>query len=55
MHFDFIGRKSSTEREKVMIDQTFCSLVTVGGQFLGKKAFKMVLKKIDEIRKIFRA
>ena len=45
---------STTEREKVKIDETFCTLVTVGGQFLEKKAFEMVLKKIDEIRRIFR-
>ena len=53
--FDFIRGNSTTEREKVKIDQTFCTLVTVGGQFLDKKAFEMVLKKIDEIRKIIRA
>ena len=52
--FDFIRGNSTTEREKVKIDQTFCTLVTVGGQFLDKKAFEMVLKKIDEIRRIFR-
>ena len=53
-NFDFIGGNSTTERDKVKIDQTFCSLVTVGGQFLEKKAFEMVLKTIDEIRRIFR-
>ena len=52
--FDFIRGDSTTEREKVMIDQTFCTLVTVGGKFLEKKAFKKVLKKIDEIRRIIR-
>ena len=52
--FDFIRGNSTTEREKVKIDQTFCTLVSVGGQFLEKKAFEMVLKKIDEIRRIFR-
>ena len=52
--FDFIRGNSTTKREKVMIDQTFCTLLTVGGQFLEKKAFTMVLKKIDEIRRIFR-
>ena len=52
--FDFIGGNSTTERDKVKIDQTFCTLVTVGGQFLEKKAFEMVLKKVDEIRRIFR-
>ena len=52
MNFDFIGGKSTTEREKVMIDQTLCTLVAVGGNFLEKNAFKKVLKKIDEIRKL---
>ena len=53
-NFDFIGEKFSTEREKVMIDQTFCTLVVVGGKFLEKSAFQNVLKKIDNIRRIFR-
>ena len=53
-NFDFIRGNSKTETEKVMIDQTFCTLVTVGGKFLVKKAFKKVLKKIDEIRRIIR-
>ena len=52
--FDFIGGKSTTEREKVMIEETFCTLVAVGGKFLQKKAFKKVMKKIDEIRRIIR-
>ena len=52
LNFDFIGGKSSTEREKVMVDQTFCTLVVVDGKFLEKNAFKKVLKKIDEIRKL---
>ena len=52
--FDFIGGNSTTETERVTIDETFCTLVTVGGQFLEKKAFEMVLKKVDEIRRIFR-
>ena len=55
LYFDFIGGKSSREREKVMIDQTFCTLITVGGKFLEKKTFRKVLKKIDKIRKIIRA
>ena len=54
-NFDFIRGNLTTESEKVMIDESFCTLVTVGGQFLEKKAFKMVLNKIDEIRKIIRA
>ena len=52
--FDFIIASSTTEREKVKIDQTFCTLVTVGGQFLEKRRFEKVLKKVDEIRRIFR-
>ena len=53
-NFDFIRGDSTTEREKVMLDQTFCTLVTVGGQFLEKRRFEKVLKKVDEIRRIFR-
>ena len=53
-NFDFIRGDSTTERERVMIDQTFCTLVTVGGQFLEKRRFEKVLKKVDEIRRIFR-
>ena len=52
--FDFIRGNSKTESQKVKIDQTFCTLVTVGGQFLEKRRFEKVLKKVDEIRKIFR-
>ena len=52
LNFDFIGGKSSAEKEKVVIDQTFCIFVTVSGKFLEKNAFKKVLKKIDAIRKI---
>ena len=55
MNFDFIKYNSSKKREKVLIDQTFCTLITVGGKFLEKKTFRKVLKKIDEIRKIIRA
>ena len=51
-NFDFIRENSTTEREKVTIDETFCTLVAVGGKFLEKKTFKKVLKKIDEIRRI---
>ena len=50
--FDFIN--STAEIEKVMIEETFCTLVAVGGKFLQKKAFKKVMKKIDEIRRIIR-
>ena len=52
--FDFIGGKSTTEREKVMIDQTFCTLVVVSGKFLEKGNFQKVMKKIDKIRRIIR-
>ena len=55
MNFDFIKYNSSKKIEKVMIDQTFCTLITVGGKFLEKKTFRKVLKKIDKIRKIIRA
>ena len=53
-NFDFIGGKSTTEREKVMIDQTFCTLVVVGGKYLEKRTFQKVSKKIDKIRRIIR-
>ena len=51
INFNFIRENSTTDREKVTIEETFCTLVAVGGKYLEKKAFKMVLKKIDEIRK----
>ena len=50
--FDFI--RESSAREKLMIDQTFCTLVAVGGKFVENGTIKKVLEKIDEIRKIFR-
>ena len=52
--FDFIRENSTKEREKLRIEETYCTLVTVGGKFIDKKAFKKVLKKIDEIRRIIR-
>ena len=52
--FNFIRGNSTTEREKVTIDQTFCTYVAVGGKFLEKQTFKYVLKKIYEIRRITR-
>ena len=55
LNYDFIKDNSTKKRERVMIDQTFCTLITVGGKFLEKKTFRKVLKKIDEIRKIIRA
>ena len=54
IHFDFIKENSTTDREKVRIDETFCTLIAVGGKFLEKRTFKKVLKKIDEIRKIIK-
>ena len=53
-NFDFIKDNSTTKKEKVKIDQTFCTLVTVGGKFLEKKTFIKVLKKVDEIRRVIR-
>ena len=50
--FDFI--RESSAREKLMIDQTFCTLVAVGGKFVENETIRKVLEKIDEIRKIFR-
>ena len=54
MNFNFIRGNSTTERDKVMIDEHFCILVTVGGKFLEKKTLKMVLQKVDQIRRIIR-
>ena len=53
-NFDFIRENSTREREKVMVDETFCTLIAVGGKFLEKRAFNKVLKKIDEIRNIIK-
>ena len=52
--FDFVLEKPKAISEKIRMDETFCTMVTVGGKFLEKKAFKQVLKKIDEIRKKIR-
>ena len=54
LNFDFVQDNSTAKKEKVMIDETFCTLVAVGGKFLEKKTFPKVLKKIDDIRKIIR-
>ena len=41
------------EKEKIgIIEETHCTIVTVGGKFLDKKRFIKVMEKIDEIRKI---
>ena len=53
-NFDFVQDNSTAKKEKVMIDETFCTLVAVGGKFIEKKDFRKVLKKIDEIRRIIR-
>ena len=53
-YFDFIRGKPKPKNEKVRIEETFCTLVAVGGKFLDKKQFKQVLKKIDEIRRTIR-
>ena len=52
--FDFLGEHFTTESERVRVDETFCTLVAVGGRYLEKNAFKKVLQKIDEIRNIIR-
>ena len=52
--FDFLSNEKKGEIEKVVIDETFCTLVTVGGKFLEKKTFKKVMKRIDKIRRKFR-
>ena len=53
-NFDFLTESSITESEKVMIIETFCTLVTVTGKYLEKQNFKKVLKKVDAIRKMIR-
>ena len=53
-NFDFNRENSAKETKKVMIDETFCTLVVVGEKYLEKKDFQKVLKKIDEIRRIIR-
>ena len=52
--FDFIRGKPKQKGEKLRIEETFCTLVAVGGEFLEKEAFQNVLTKIDEIRKLIR-
>ena len=54
-NFNFWEQRQKKEStEKVKIDETFCTLVTVGGKFLEKKTFDKVIKKIDDIRRIIR-
>ena len=52
--FDFISSTSTPKEEKVKLEQTFCTLVAVGGKYLERETFTNVLKKIDEIREIIR-
>ena len=52
--FDFFSEKPIEKREKIRIEESFCTLVAVGGDFLEKKALIQVQKKIDEIRIKFR-
>ena len=52
LNFDFLREQSAPER--VTIVETFCTLVTVWGNYLEKNTFKKVLAKIDKIRKIIR-
>ena len=51
MNFDFWSESQNKgNREKVKIDETFCTLITVGEKFLEEKKFQKVMMKIDEIR-----
>ena len=53
--YDFISTTFSTPKEeKVKLEQTFCTLVAVGGKYLERETFQNVMKKIDEIRQIIR-
>ena len=51
-NFDFVRGNSLTE--KVRIEDTFCTIVTVGGKYLQKDTLGKVMKRVDEIRKIIR-
>ena len=52
-NFDFVKEKS-TAKGRVSIEETFCTIVTVGGKYLHKKTLRKVMMKVDEIRKIIR-
>ena len=59
--FDPYGTRLNLEQmknfekiEKVKIDESFCTLVTIAGKFLEKKTLQKVVKKIDEIRYVFK-
>ena len=48
--FNFINGAQNFDRKKIMIEETYCTLVVVTEKFLEKNTFKKILKKIDEIR-----
>ena len=52
-NFDFVKEKS-TAKGRVSIEETFCTIVTVGGKYLQKDTLGKVMKRVDEIRKIIR-
>ena len=59
--FDPYGTRLNLEQmknfekiEKVKIDESFCTLITIGGKFLEKKTLQKVVTKIDEIRYVFK-
>ena len=51
-NFDFVRENSAKGR--VRIEETFCTIVTVGGKYLHKNTLRKVMMKVDEIRKIIR-
>ena len=53
-NFDFNRENSAKETKKVMIDETFCTLVVIGEKVLEENTFRKTLMKIDEIRRIIR-
>ena len=53
--FDFVReKKRAKEKARVRIEETFCTIVTVGGKYLRKNTLGKVMKKVDEIRKVIR-
>ena len=52
-NFDFV-RENSTAKERVRIEETFCTIVTVGGKYLHRNTLRKVTIKVNEIRKIIR-
>ena len=52
--FDFIRAEQKEGKKPVSIEETHCTVVTVGGKFLEKKTFKKVMKRIDNIRKLIK-